>query len=89
MIYERVGNIVYGREQGADPSTRIQIDAAFANSNHSESNEASSWRSKMLEDILIENEWRPILREAKNNTVLQESLERVKILYHLSKKNAK
>jgi len=35
------------------------------------------------EDIL----WGEIHRAAKTNTALQEALERVKILYYLSKKN--
>ena len=33
--------------------------------------------------------WEDIVRAGRTNDVLQEALERVKILYHLSKNNAK
>jgi hypothetical protein len=33
--------------------------------------------------------WEDIVRAGRTNEVLQEALERVKILYHLSKNNAK
>lgn len=33
--------------------------------------------------------WQEIIREGRNNPALQEALDRAKILYHLSKENAK
>lgn len=33
--------------------------------------------------------WQEIIKEGKNNPALQEALNRAKILYHLSKTNAK
>ena len=37
----------------------------------------------------LENTWKDILRESQTNPTLQEALERVKILYHLSKDHGK
>jgi hypothetical protein len=33
--------------------------------------------------------WQEIIREGRNNPALQEALDRAKIVYHLSKANAK
>jgi hypothetical protein len=33
--------------------------------------------------------WQAIIKEGRNNPALQEALDRAKILYHLSKANAK
>ena len=80
-IYERDGDTVYAREFGADPRTRRVIgynytvpdDSAYTN---------------IAEKYFLEVEWATILAEAKSNPVLQEAIERVKIIYHLSKKDA-
>lgn len=78
-IYERVGNTVYARESGADPSTRVVIGQDFdANDDYYKS---------IADKYFMEVEWSAILREARTNPALQAAVERVKILYHLSKKD--
>lgn len=76
LIYERVGDTVYSRESGADPSTRTIVGSSlqpeFANS--------------ILDRWELE-EWKHILKEAKTNTALQTAIHHVKVVYHLSKDN--
>lgn len=41
--------------------------------------------SDHINDWKLEQEWKDINKEAKNNEALQKAIERVKILYHLGK----
>ena len=73
-IYERANGVVYARESGSLEREAIgwEYDPATGS---------------RVEDIAkAGQEWREILAEAKNNSALQEAIDRVKILYHLSKK---
>ncbi len=79
-IYERNGGTVYAREAGADPSTRQVIGYSYPDSDYYKS---------VAKNYFLEVEWKHILDEAENNSALQEAIERVKIIYHLSKKDAK
>jgi hypothetical protein len=81
-IYERVGNTVYGREAGADPSTRKEIGYSFECQN-------DSYHKNIARNYFLEIEWAEILKEAEINPVLQSAIDRVKILYHLSKQDGK
>lgn len=81
-IYERVDNTVYAREAGSDPSTRKVIGQTLESNN-------DSFYKNIADNYFFETEWRPILKEAEQNPALQEAIERVKILYHLSKKDGK
>lgn len=77
-IYERVDGTVYAREFG------------------STDREAIGWnydpRTKdgrpLVEHIRESKLWGEIFRAAETNPLLQEALDRVKILYELSKKDA-
>lgn len=80
-IYERNGDTVYAREAGADPSTRRVIGYDYSLSN-------DTAVTSIAEKYFLEVEWANILKEAQYNPVLQEAIERVKIIYHLSKKDA-
>ncbi len=73
-IYERVDNVVYARESGKTERQVIgyHIDPFMEN---------------LTVDYELETVWKDILKEAKTNQVLQSELDRVKILYHLSKDN--
>lgn len=78
-IYERVDNTVYAREFGADPSTRKEIGWDY---------DTRTCDGRPLIDHLRDSKlWGEIFREARTNPTLQESLDRVKILYELSKKD--
>ena len=74
-IYERVDNVVYAREAGSLDREAIGWDYVPGQED----------RAKMLEERKL---WLDILDAAKTNESLHEAIERVKILYHLSKKNA-
>jgi hypothetical protein len=66
------GKTVYSREPGSPFRTLV---------GHSES--AQELLKKSQENEL----WANIRKAAETNTALQEALERVKVLYHLSKKD--
>jgi hypothetical protein len=81
LIYERVNNIVYAREIGADPSTRTEVGWNY---------DPRTSDGRPLHDHIMDSKlWGDIHRAAKTNSALQEALERVKIVYHLSKDNGK
>jgi hypothetical protein len=71
-IYERNGQEIYAREAGKSERTMIgkYIDP---------------FNENLTINYELENTWKDILRESRTNPTLQEALERVKILYHLSK----
>jgi hypothetical protein len=78
LIYERVGDITYSRRAGEDPSKRTPVGWDYNTG-------GETWPANLKEDEL----WRRIRDEAKDNPLLQEALDRVKILYHLSKEDGK
>jgi hypothetical protein len=75
-IYERNGEEIYAREFGKSERTMIgkYIDP---------------FNENITINYELENTWKDILRESRTNPALQEALERVKILYHLSKDHGK
>ena len=76
-IYERVDDVVYAREQGAAPETRVAVGWDY----DPENDAFKSWSSKFADDYL----WGDIMMAAENNPALQEALERVKVVYYLTK----
>ena len=71
-VYEREGSRVYARRVGSTERTLIGED--------------------FLEDIQarrqkLAQEWEPIVFAAEQNPALQEAIERVKILYELSRQD--
>ena len=81
-IYERQGGTIYAREHGADPSTRVAIGWDWEPEDNPARVRGAS-RESMLENQL----WHDIRQTAKDDPKLQEALDRVKILYYLSKDN--
>jgi hypothetical protein len=79
-IYERNGDTVYAREFGADPSTRKEIgwDYNPNNPDHLE-------RQERLNTLRDDQLWHKIRLAARDNVTLQDALDRVIELYHLSK----
>jgi hypothetical protein len=79
-IYERNGDTVYAREFGADPSTRKEIgwDYDPNNPDHLE-------RQERLSTLRNDQLWHKIRSAARDNITLQDALDRVVELYHLSK----
>lgn len=71
-IYERNGEKIYAREVGKPERTMIGKYTDPFNEN-------------LTINYELENTWKDILRESRTNPTLQQAMERVKILYHLSK----
>jgi hypothetical protein len=70
-IYERADGVTYAREFGATDRTAIGWD----------------YDTKLKLDALKEEKlWEEIRQAAKSNAALQTELDRVIMLYHLSKK---
>ena len=80
-IYERVGGTVYAREMGADPTDRTAIGWDY--------NSKNAYLQSVADQYFLETEWKDIIKESRHNPTLQEAVDRVKILYHLSKKDGK
>lgn len=73
-IYEHVDGITYARESGSNPSERFEIGRTF---------EREIKDTKLKEDKL----WHDIRRAASDNEELQFALDRVKLIYELSRKD--
>ena len=82
-IYERSDGIVYAREFGADPSTRIVVGYEHGLDYDPRTDDGRPLHDHMMEDQL----WGQIRRLARTNPALQAELERVIMLYHLIKED--
>ena len=84
-IYERVGDVVYAREAGADPSTRFEIGYDF-DPGESHRFDGRTGDGRPLHDHIMESKmWGEIHRMAKTNVTLQKALDRAIMIYKLSK----
>jgi hypothetical protein len=79
-VYERNGEEIYAREIGK--SERIMIGYQYKNDIDPRTNDGRPLYEHIKEDKL----WGDIRRAAKSNPALQIELDRVIMLYHLSKK---
>ena len=79
-IYERAEGIVYAREFGADPSTR-QVVGYESGTDYDPVSGHKIDYGRLVEDKL----WGNIRRAAETNPTLQDALERVIVIYNLSK----
>jgi len=76
-IYERNGDEIYAREIGSDPSTRKEIGYNY---------DSRTSDGRPLHDHMMDSKmWGEIHRMAKTNVTLQKALDRVIMLYRLSK----
>jgi len=83
-IRERVGGVVYRREFGADPMTR-QVEGWEYNKDDPKFDPRTSDGRPLYEHIQESKMWGEIHREAKTNITLQRALDRVIMIYILSK----
>jgi hypothetical protein len=81
-IHERVDNVVYAREFGADPSTRQVVGWDYDPNDPTFDPRESRILGMPVKQV---GELVAIARAAESNPTLKEALERVKIIYHLSK----
>jgi len=88
-IYERVGNEVYARESGADPSTRVVIGYDYDPiTGHKIDYDSRTSDGRPLHDHIMEDQlWGKIRCAAKTNPTLQDALERAIMIYQLSKEH--
>ena len=82
-IYERNGEEIYAREIGK--TDRKLIGYQYENEIDPRTPDGRPLYEHIKEDKL----WGEIRREARTNKVLQDALERVILVYHLSKENGK
>ena len=73
-VYERDGDTVYAREQGALPETRVAVGWDYDPANN-----------EYLTKLRHNNLWEQIFEQAKTNPALQKALDQCIIIYHLSK----
>ena len=82
-IYERNGEEIYAREAGQ--TERTMIGYQYENKIDPRTHDGRPLYEHMKEDQL----WGDIRREARTNTALQEAMNRVILIYHLSKDHGK
>jgi len=73
-VYEHVDGVTYARESGAPVNTRVEIGRTI---------ERTAFDRELRETLI----WKDIHLAAKTNPTLQAAIDRVKIIYHLSKRN--
>jgi len=84
LIHERVGNVIYTREFGADPMTRKVAGWDYDRDNPKFDPRTDDGRP--LHDHIMDSKlWGEIRREAKTNITLQKALDRAIMIYKLSK----
>ena len=76
-IYEKADGVTYAREIGSDPETRIEVGWDY----DSRTGDGRPLRDHIMDDKM----WGEIRREAKTNITLQRALDRVIMIYKLSK----
>jgi hypothetical protein len=90
-IYERSDGIVYAREFGADPSTRQVVGYESGTeydpvSGHKIDYDKRTPDGRPLHHHLMDSKmWGEIRRAARTNPTLQDALDRVIIIYKLTK----
>jgi hypothetical protein len=82
-VYERNGEEIYARESGK--TDRTLIGYQYENKVDPRTHDGRPLYEHMKEDKL----WGEIRRAARTNTSLQEAMERVILIYHLSKDHGK
>ena len=77
LIYERVDGVIYAREAGE--IERTEIGRTY---------DPRTSDGRPLHDHIMDSKlWGEIHRAAKTNPLLQDALDRAKIIYELSKKD--
>lgn len=78
-IYESANGVVYARPFGSDPASRKAIGWKY---------DSRTPDGRPLHDHILDSKlWGEIHREAKTNPALQKALDRVIMIYRLSKDN--
>jgi hypothetical protein len=83
-VYERVNDTVYAREVGS--SERRIIGYKYDNEKMTDVQKEDTFLGVPMSEMML---MAVIIQESKNNELLRQELERVKITYHLSKENGR
>ena len=83
-IHERVGNVVYRREFGADPMTR-EVEGWDYDKENPKFDPRTSNGRPLIDQLRESKLWGEIHREARTNITLQRALDRAIMIYRLSK----
>lgn len=88
-VYERVGNSVYAREAGADPSTRIEIGYTYdpVNGHEIDYDRRTPDGRPLFEHLREDQLWHDIRRMARTDPGLQDLLERAIVYYNLKREH--
>jgi hypothetical protein len=85
-IHEHENGVIYAREHGSIKRFPVGWDYNKDDPDY----DPRTNDGRPLHDHIMDNKlWGDIRQAAKTNTTLQEAIERVKIIYHLSKDNGK
>ena len=86
-IYERADGVVYAREFGADPMTRFEVGYEYdpITGHWIDHNERTADGRPLFEHIRDNKMWGEIRRAAPANPALQDALDRVIMIYKLTK----
>ena len=86
-IYERANGVVYAREFGADPITRVAVGYEYDPiTGHKINHDERTSDGRPLHDHLMEDKlWGEIRRAARTNPTLHDALERAIMIYKLTK----
>jgi len=87
LIYERVGNEVYAREAGADPSTRQLMGYGYdpVSGHQVDYDKQTSTEDSLFDRLQEDKMWGDIRRLARTSPALQDAVERVIMIYRLIK----
>lgn len=75
-VYEHADGITYAREFGAPHSERFEVGR-------------TAEKQSLIDNLRTQKLWGDIHRAAETNPLLQEALERVIMIYHLSEQDGK
>lgn len=73
-VYEKADGVTYARKVGDPPDTRFEIGRDYDS-------------EKLHKDLMHSKLWGEIHRAAKSNPALQEAIDRVIIIYELSRQD--
>jgi hypothetical protein len=88
-IYERANGVTYAREFGAAANTRVAVGYDYDPlTGHKIDYDKRTADGRPLHEHIMEDKmWGEIRRAAKTNPTLQDALDRVIMIYNLSKTN--
>ena len=84
-IYERANGTIYAREFDAHPSTRQVVGYENGTEYDPISGHRIDYSQSLHDQIREDRLWGKIRHAAETNPALQEAMDRVKIIYQLSK----